>query len=141
MSDEEEKEGQEEEERVEGNGENETPGEEEGPKAEKIETPAAPQQPDNSLKIVINLKDNRAHIGIQSPNCDPVFATAEGSMDKIFKAVKLEIEHARAIWKTSPRNPKIDLPHPAPSPVSAAQKTGSNSKTVPPRSTPQRQMF
>ena len=74
----------------------------------------------DEAKIVINLKENRATIGVQSPECDPVFTCAEGTMGEIFESAGRLLVDAEAKWKENPRCPKSDLPQPAPVPARAA---------------------
>ena len=39
------------------------------------------------IKVVISLKDGRGFVGIQSPNCDPVFTTLEGDLEAALERV------------------------------------------------------
>ena len=70
----------------------------------------------DELKIVIFLKGNRGSIGIQSPNCDPVFSTHEGDLQSLLQVVPAKVEEARTKWDSNPRYPKCETklePEPA----------------------------
>ena len=68
--------------------------EEEGTGA-KQETPVAtettdvskPDKPATELKVVIILKADRAMLGVQSPDCDPVYKTMEGDLAAVLQVV------------------------------------------------------
>jgi len=61
---------------------------------------------DSVIKVVINLKGNRATVGVQSIGCDPVFGTAQGNRDEIVQGALKILADAEEKWKTSPRYPK-----------------------------------
>ena len=84
-----------------------------------VEESGSPRQPSDELKVVIILKSNRAMVGIQSPNCDPVFSTFEGDLDAALSQVPALVESANAQWNAHPRYPKANLPEPPPSPTPA----------------------
>ena len=90
----------------------------EGP-VDEVEEPDQPRQPSDELKVVILLKSGRAMVGIQSPNCDPVFSTFEGDLDAALSQVPALVESAKAQWDAHPRYPKANLPEPPPSPTPA----------------------
>lgn len=78
------------------------------------------------IKVVINLKGNRATVGVQSTGCDPVFGTVEGNRDEIVQGALKILGEAEEKWKTTPRQPKSQIPasagttatpRPAPSPT------------------------
>ncbi|MDP2730289.1 MAG: hypothetical protein Q8O55_07395 [Dehalococcoidales bacterium] len=103
----------------------------------KAEEPAAAAAPvavkpkADELKIVIVIKDNRATIGVQAPDCDPVFETAEGDLSEILAHSHIAVDNARAKWATSKRNPKADLPAPpAPAPRPASTSSTSSRSTA-----------
>lgn len=94
--------------------------------------PSETRQESNELKVVLVLKGNRAMIGVQSPDCDPIFTTLEGDLAAALSHVPALVASASAKWDSNPRNPKADLPEPAPSttpartsvaPQSAKQKS------------------
>jgi len=82
-------------------------------------------KPSNELKVVIILKDDRVMLGVQSPDCDPVYTTFEGTLSAALKRVPKFVEEAKQKWSASPRNPNANLPTPAPTPARtpAAPKT------------------
>lgn len=81
-----------------------------------------PKKPSNELKIVIALKDDRAIVGLQSPDCDPIFTTVEGGLPAVKKQLDKLISEAKAKWATDPRNPKANLPEPPPPPPPPARR-------------------
>lgn len=85
------------------------------------------RQASDELKVVINLKGNRAMVGVQSPDCDPVFTTVEGDMAAALAKVPALIEVANAKWDATPRYPKADLPEPEPSPTPARSQPAQSS--------------
>jgi len=68
------------------------------------------------IKVVISLKDSRGSIGIQSPNCDPVFTTLEGDLEAALERVTDLVQQAREKWAENARYPKADVPQPPPPP-------------------------
>ena len=100
--------------------EEETPGsEEEGTSIEQeasVATEATdvskPEKPASEFKVVIILKDNKAMLGVQSPDCDPVYKTMEGDLATVLQVVPTLVADAKLQWATAPRYPKADLPKP-----------------------------
>lgn len=80
---------------------------------EKSET----EQASNELKVVIVLNGDRAMVGVQSPDCDPIFTTLEGDLAAALSQVPALVESANAKWDETPRYPKADLPEPPPGPA------------------------
>ena len=82
-------------------------------------------KPSNELKIVIILNDSRVMLGVQSPDCDPVYTTLKGNLAAALKRVPKLVNEAKQKWSTSPRNPNANLPTPEPTPARtpAATKT------------------
>ncbi|MBA7542909.1 hypothetical protein ES705_35234 [subsurface metagenome] len=74
-------------------------------------------KPSNELKVVIILKDDRVMLGVQSPDCDPVYTTLKGTLAAALKRVPKLVDEAKQKWSTSPRNPNANLPTPAPAPA------------------------
>ena len=91
---------------------------EQEPESETEET-SEPRQPPDELKIVILLKGSRAMVGVQSPNCDPLFNTFEGNLSAALSHIPALVESANAKWDAHPRNPKANLPEPPPSTTAA----------------------
>ncbi len=81
------------------------------------------------IKIVIQLKGTKAIVGVQASGCDPVFEMVEGDLATILSRAEAIVATAQVKWKTSPKNPSIDLPKPAPVKEAAAAK--SSAKLVP----------
>jgi len=111
---------------------------EEGTEEATVETApetaaASPQKPANELKVVIVIKDDRAMLGVQSPDCDPVYKTMEGSLAKVLKQVPALVAEAKQQWAANPRYPKADLPKPAPSPTPARTPPASSTPKKPPQ--------
>ena len=104
MSDEEETKGSEEEGTEEG-AEQEVPAATEATEAPKPEK-------DTELKLVIILKANKVLLGVQSPDCDPVYKTMEGDMAAVLQVVPALVAEAKLKWAAAPRYPKADLPRP-----------------------------
>ena len=73
------------------------------------ETPeSAKPKPSNELKVVIIIKDSRVMLGVQSPDCDPVYTTLEGTLAAALKRVPKLVEEAKQKWSTSPLNPNAN---------------------------------
>jgi hypothetical protein len=91
-------------------------------------------------KIIITHKADKATIGIQQTNCDPVLFTLTGDMATAIARLPELIAEAGRRWQTNPRYPKAEMPEP-PSPVTStvtAQKSNSAAK---PASKTQEAMF
>ena len=112
----------------------------EEPAEEPVEEPApetaaaTPQKPSNELKVVIILKDDRAMLGVQSPDCDPVYTTMDGPLATVLEKVPALVAEAKQQWAANPRYPKADLPEPPASPVPA--RTPTTPKQSKPKSQP-----
>ncbi len=83
----------------------------------------------NELKVIIIIKEDRIMIGAQSPECDPVYETLTGSLAGALKRIPKLVSGAKEKWLTTPRNPKANLPKPAP--VSTPARTPTTPKTKP----------
>ena len=77
------------------------------------------------IKMVILLKDGRGSVGIQSPECDPVFSTVEGDLVTIAAELPGLVEQAQAKWSQSPKNPNAPEPPPPPVPPAGSATGGS----------------
>ena len=104
----------------------EEPGQEGEQAPEEAET-SETRQASDELKVVIVLKGNRAMVGVQSPDCDPIFTTFEGDMTAALSQVPALVESANAKWDANPRNPKANLPEPPPSPTPARSQPAQSS--------------
>ncbi len=96
------------------------------------EPEAAPAQPQpaqvavsDELKVVINMKGDRLMVGVQSPDCDPVYRVMQGDLVRGLAAVPELVSEARTKWANSRRNPKADLPAPPPPPPMTTTTTTS----------------
>lgn len=90
-----------------------TGSEEEGTDTEQ-ETPAAAlatdvpkpaEKPVSELKVVIILKADKAMLGVQSPDCDPVYKTMEGDLSAVLQVVPTLVAEAKLKWTAAPRYP------------------------------------
>jgi hypothetical protein len=94
------------------------------------------------FKLIIQVNENRAIIGVQQPDTDPYIETATGTVPEILAAVPTVIAAAELKWATTKKNPAIVLPKPATPPAPApTAATASPSKAKPTKSTPQTAMF
>ena len=83
------------------------------------------------LKIVLQMKGDRALVGVQGTGTDPVVETVEGTLEAVLAQVPQVLERARARWATSPKNPAYQRPPEPPRPATPAGAALT-------RSTPQR---
>lgn len=70
----------------------------------------------SEVKIVISLKGQTASIGVQKPDCDPVFSRVEGDLPAILQGIPGLMEQAEANWDSNPRYPKCETQLTPPSP-------------------------
>ncbi|MBA7593768.1 hypothetical protein ES703_00701 [subsurface metagenome] len=95
-------------------------------KTEEKQEESVKAKPSNELKVVIILNDSRVMLGVQSPDCDPVYTTLKGNLAAALKRVPKLVDEAKQKWSESPRNPNANLPTPepraAPARTPAAQK-------------------
>ena len=78
----------------------------------------------SEIKVVILLKDGRGSVGIQSPECDPVFSTVEGDLVAIAAELPALVQLADMKWSTSPKNPQSTI-EPPPTPPAGSATGGS----------------
>ena len=109
-------------------------GEQEESAAESPEAPPEPEKakPVNELKVVIIMRDNRIMLGVQSPDCDPVYETLEGTLAAALKRVPKLVQEAKTRWETSKLNPKCEIPLPQEQPVT----TSRSQKATAPKAQP-----
>ena len=62
------------------------------------------------VKIVINLTGQTATIGIQKPDCDPVFSKVEGDLATVLKSIPRLVKEAQKSWESNARYPKCETP-------------------------------
>ena len=72
-------------------------------------------QRSDELKIVMILNADKIMLGVQSPDCDPVYTTLKGTLAAALKRVPKLVEEAKQKWNANPLYPKADLPAPPPS--------------------------
>ncbi len=123
MSDEEEATSSEEEEEV-------TAPIQEAPAAVAMDAPKPEKS--SELKVVIILKADKAMLGVQSPDCDPVYKTMEGDLAAVLQVVPGLVAEARLKWTAAPRYPKADLPKPvAPATTTTSAASKPTAKAAP----------
>jgi len=130
MSDEEETPGSEEEEEV------TSPVQTTPAAAVATDVPKAAEKPASELKVVIILKGNKAMLGVQSPDCDPVYKTMEGDLASILLVIPALVADAKLQWAAAPRYPKADLPKsvvPATTTTPAARKPAAKAAPAQPK--------
>ena len=89
------------------------------------------------IKIVIAHKDDRGSIGVQSPDCDPIFRTFEGNLGTVVERVSGVVEEARQLWEENPQFPKCESPLPS----QAQPVPTTRAATRPARTSNQQPMF
>ena len=67
----------------------------------------------DEIKIVIAHKDDKGSIGVQSPDCDPIFRTFEGNLGAGLERVPGVVEEAKQLWEANPQFPKCESPLPS----------------------------
>jgi hypothetical protein len=97
-------------------------------------TEAPKPEKSRELKVVIILKANKAMLGVQSPDCDPVYKTMEGDLAAVLQVVPTLVAEAKLKWTASPRYPKADLPKPvAPATTTSSTASKPAAKTAQPK--------
>jgi len=91
-------------------------------------------------KIIITHKADKATIGLQQTNCDPVLFTLTGNMATAIAQLPELIAEAGRRWQTNPRYPKAELPEP-PAPVTAAATNPKPNTATKPDNKQQEAMF
>lgn len=94
----------------------------------------------DELKVVLSLKENKATVGVQAPECDPVYFGLEGDLQATLKAVPKFVEEAKTRWEASKLYPKCETPLPSqeqPVATTSRVSTGSRSQRAAAQSTPQ----
>ncbi len=93
-----------------------------------------PDKPATELKVVIILKAGRAMLGVQSPDCDPVYKTMEGDLAAVLQVIPTLVAEAKQKWTAAPRYPKADLPRPAaPAATTSSAASKPTAKTAQPK--------
>lgn len=76
------------------------------------------------IKVVVEVKGDRATIGVQAPNTDPVIESIavvnpETALDIAFAAAGELVYRAQERWAASPQDPAYQRPPPPPAPAAA----------------------
>lgn len=82
-----------------------------------------PREPSDELKVVITMKGDRAIVGIQAPDCDPIFTTHEGGLPAVLAKVPALVKGANEKWDANPKNPQTVRPEPEPAPEPVRRQT------------------
>ncbi len=90
---------------------------EQTPQELEVKEDLKPRQPASELKVIIIMKADSFLLGVQSPDCDPVYKTCKGAMADALQLVPVLVAEANLKWQANPRYPKADLPAPPPSPT------------------------
>ncbi|KKN39331.1 hypothetical protein LCGC14_0744360 [marine sediment metagenome] len=111
---------------------------EEGEESTAAQAPTAEApQAAPEMKVVIQMKGDRALVGVQGDGTDPVVETLEAaSLEELLAAVPGVVARARERWATSPRNPKYVGPPPPPPATPTPGKPARRSPTTPAAPTP-----
>ncbi len=91
-------------------------------------------------KVIITYKADKASIGIQQTNCDPVLFTVAGAMVAIIARLPELIEEAGRRWQTNPRYPKAEMPV-QPTPATTTVPNQKPNTATKPVNKPQEAMF
>ncbi len=91
-------------------------------------------------KIIITHKSDKAMIGLQQPNCDPVLFTVSGDMAAAITRLPELVVEAGIRWQTNPRYPKAELPEPA-APAATTVTNPKSNAAAKPASKQQEAMF
>jgi len=94
------------------------------PKAEEVKESPKPGE----IKVIILMKGDRIMLGVQSPNCDPMYKTSQGTMADALQMVPALVAEAKLKWEANPRYPKADLPTPPLSTTPARTTTSTPAK-------------
>ena len=98
------------------------------------------------IKVVVNIKGDRAIIGVQGPDTDPVMETItianqEDALQEAFVAATDLVERAQQRWAASPKDPAYHRPPPPPAPAGAAPAPRPATPARAPAATAQEHMF
>ncbi|TET13848.1 MAG: hypothetical protein E3J81_07815 [Dehalococcoidia bacterium] len=85
------------------------------------------------LRVVIDLKDGKASVGIQAPECDPLFFAHQGNLAAVLGVVPDFVDVARKRWEKTKLNPDCKSPLPSqekpPTPPKAPRSGGKPAPT------------
>jgi hypothetical protein len=88
----------------------------------------------DEIKVVITLKEGGASVGIQKPDCDPIFSKVEGELPAVLKAIPKLIAGAKTSWEANSKYPecKTDLKPKTPPPQTRVTTQPRQPKTEQP---------
>ena len=75
------------------------------------------EAPTKEVKIIVTFKEDKALVGIQQTDCDPVFSHVHGDLLAVLCLLPDYLADAQSKWANSPRYPKAELPAPPPAPA------------------------
>jgi hypothetical protein len=81
------------------------------------------------LKLVISLKGGKAQVGVQAPECDPVFFGLEGDLGAVLAGVPGFVEEAKRRWETSKLYPECESPLPSQAEPTPAVRASTTSRS------------
>jgi hypothetical protein len=81
---------------------------------------------ETETKIVIVHKGDAASVGVQRTDCDPILFTFRGDLPSTLSSIPGFLDEAGRKWQANPRNPKAELPAPAPQAVTSVPKTAGS---------------
>ena len=67
----------------------------------------------DEIKVVLTLKENGGFVGLQAPDCDPVFTPFAGELEAFLGRIPDLVRDARQRWDQNPRYPKCESPLPS----------------------------
>lgn len=103
-------------------------------KVEEQEAKAAGEaKSEDELKVVIVVKGDKIMIGVQSPDCDPVYETLTGNLSAALKRLPKLVAEANEKWNANPRYPKANLPEPEKPVTQARTPVASKKKPIQPK--------
>jgi hypothetical protein len=82
------------------------------------------------LKVVISLRGEKASVGVQAPECDPIFFNINGDLKVTLKAVPGFVQEAKTRWETSKLNPKCESELPSQAEAKARASTPTRIATT-----------
>ncbi len=95
----------------------------------------------DELRIVILTRGTAASIGVQSPDCDPVFIMLTGDLPAVLESVPEVVAAARQKWQISPRYPKCETPAPEPTVAAGTAAPRRVGTPAPAKESPKPKMF
>ena len=91
-------------------------------------------------KVIITHKADKATIGLQQTNCDPILFTVTGDMATAIARLPELMAEAGRRWQTNPRYPKAEMPV-QPTPATTTVPNQKPNTATKPVNKPQEAMF